>query len=272
MNRKRVLTVGFIVFGIVFLVATVMFVVNLVKERKEKNTIENQQEILNEYKEENIMTDEAKVDENSSLAMLPEYKKLYEENSDIIGWLKIEDTKIDYPVMQTMDDEEYYIYRDFYKNDNQNGTLFMDTDSMVGVGKQELNYEEGNVPSTNLIIYGHTMKTGEMFGDLDLYDKEDYGMAHKIIYFDTLYEKREYELISVFYSQVFYKHQDVFKYYKFFQANTQEEFDNWYNNIKEMSIYDTGVTAQFGDEFITLSCCAYHVEDGRFVVVGKRIK
>lgn len=87
-----------------------------------------------------------------------------------------------------------------------------------------------------------------------------------------MYEKREYELISVFYSQIYYKHQDVFKYYKFFQANTQEEFDNWYNNIKSMSIYDTGVTAQFGDEFITLSCCAYHVEDGRFVVVGKRIK
>ena len=77
---------------------------------------------------------------------------------------------------------------------------------------------------------------------------------------------------SVFYSQVFFQHEDVFKFYKFFRADTQEEFDDWYNNIKEMSLYDTGVEAELGDEFITLSICAYHVEDGRFVVVGKRVK
>ena len=85
------------------------------------------------------------------------------------------------------------------------------------------------------------------------------------------YEKREYELMAVFFSQVYYQSEDVFKYYDFFEADTQEEFDDWYQNIKELSLYDTGVTAQLGDEFITLSACAYHVEDGRFVVVGKRI-
>ena len=95
---------------------------------------------------------------------------------------------------------------------------------------------------------------------------------HNIICFDSLYEEREYELPAVFYSQVYNKSDDVFKYYKFFQADTQEEFDDWYNNIKLMSLYDTGVEAEYGDEFITLSCCAYHVEDGRFVVVGRRIK
>jgi sortase B len=114
------------------------------------------------------------------------------------------------------------------------------------------------------------MKSGLMFGDLLLYEDKDYGMSHNIICFDSLYEKREYELIAVFYSQVFYKWENVFKYYNFFQADTQEAFDDWYRNIKELSLYDTGVTAEFGDEFITLSCCAYHVDDGRFVVVGKR--
>ena len=82
----------------------------------------------------------------------------------------------------------------------------------------------------------------------------------------------EYELIAVFYSQVYMSTDDVFKYYNFFQADTQEEFDDWYENIKAMSLYDAGVTAEYGDEFITLSCCSYQVEDGRFVVVGKRIK
>lgn len=147
----------------------------------------------------------------------------------------------------------------------------MDTDSNVGIGDREHAYENGSIPCSNLIIHGHTMQSGEMFGNLNLYKDEAYGTEHSIIYFDSLYEHRQYELIAVFYSQVYYVDQDAFKYYKFFQADTQAEFDDWYDNIKNLSLYDTGVTAQFGDEFITLSCCAYHVEDGRFVVVGKRI-
>lgn len=204
--------------------------------------------------------------------ILPKYQTLYEQNSHLIGWLTIEDTIIDYPVMQTPEDEEYYLYKDFYGNENANGCLIMDTDSVVGVGMAEQNYQNGQKPSANLIIHGHTMRNGDMFGNLNLYEDEAYGREHSIICFDSLYEEREYELIAVFYSQVFYKSDDVFKYYKFFQADTQAEFDDWYGNIKSMSLYDIGVEAKFGDEFITLSCCAYHVEDGRFVVVGRRVK
>ena len=105
-----------------------------------------------------------------------------------------------------------------------------------------------------------------------MYEEEAYGKEHPIICFDSLYEKREYELISVFRSQVYKKSDEVFKYYQFFQADTEDEFQTWYRNIKGRALYDTGVTAQFGDEFLTLTCCAYHVEDGRFVVVGKRVK
>ena len=159
----------------------------------------------------------------------------------------------------------------FDREENRNGCLILDNDSNVGVGTAEQQYANGSKPSTNLIIHGHTMKSGQMFGKLSLYEDKEYGLAHNIICFDSLYEKREYELIAVFYSQVYYKSDQVFKYYKFFQADTQEEFDDWYNNIKKMSLYDTGVTAELGDEFITLSACAYHVEDGRFVVVGKRV-
>lgn len=204
--------------------------------------------------------------------ILPKYRKLYEINPDLIGWLAIDGTVIDYPVMQTMENENYYLNLDFYKKENKNGSLILDTDSTVGTGTLVNDYANGTEPSTNLIIHGHTMKSGEMFGNLKLYKDEEYGTEHNIICFDSLYEEREYELIAVFYSQVYYENEDVFKYYKFFQADTQEEFTDWYENIKEMSLYDTGVTAQFGDEFLTLSCCSYHVEDGRFVVVGKRVK
>ena len=216
----------------------------------------------------------AKAGTQSSQApeILPKYQSLYETNSDMIGWLSIEDTLIDYPVMQTMEDECYYLDLDFYKKPNKNGCLILDTDSVAGTGTKACGYANGTAPSTNLIIHGHTMKSGEMFGKLTLYEDEEYGKQHNIIHFDSLYEEREYELISVFYSQVYYESDVVFKYCKFFQADTQEEFDDWYQNIKKMSLYDTGVTAQLGDEFITLSCCSYQVEDGRFVVVGKRVK
>ncbi len=210
------------------------------------------------------------MEENGS-KMLIQYKVLHDQNEDLAGWLRIEDTVIDYPVMQCKEDENYYLSHDFNKQDNKNGCLILDNDSNAGVGTIEQEYSGGSKPSTNLIIHGHTMKTGQMFGNLPLYEEEEYGMSLNIICFDSLYEKREYELISVFYSQVFYESDEVFKFYKFVQADTQEEFDDWYNNIKAMSLYDTSVTAELGDEFITLSCCAYHVEDGRFVVVGKRV-
>lgn len=205
--------------------------------------------------------------------MLYDMKQLYEQNSDLIGWLYVEDTNIDYPVMQTPEDENYYLERDFQKNYNSNGSLIMDTDSVVGSGTAANAYADGTKPGTNLIIHGHNMKNGNMFGSLDKYRDINYEKKHNIIKFSSLYEHREYEVVSVFLSQVYLKTQtDVFKFYQFFQADTEKEFSNFYNNIKELALYDTGVSAEFGDEFITLSVCTYHVENGRLVVVAKRIK
>ncbi|MDE5598528.1 MAG: class B sortase, partial [Lachnospiraceae bacterium] len=92
------------------------------------------------------------------------------------------------------------------------------------------------------------------------------------ILFDTLYEKRSYEIIAVFPSQVYKEEDEIFKYYQFYEAENQEEFETFYKNIKELSLYDTGVEASFGDTLLTLSTCAYHVTDGRFVVVAKRVE
>lgn len=111
-----------------------------------------------------------------------------------------------------------------------------------------------------------------MFGDLDLYLKESFYKEHSTVSFDTLYEKRTYKIVAVFRSQVYNADDDVFKYYQFYEADTQEEFKDFYRNIKKLSLYDTGVKAEFGDTFLTLSTCAYHVKDGRLVVVAKRIR
>lgn len=260
---------------IVFVAAMTLLMITGIRALAEKNRHKE----LREQKETDAVSENRQDSEeavtlsgNNKTAILPEYKALYQKNKDLIGWLKIDGTKIDYPVMQTMEDENYYLDKDFDKKKSSGGCLIMDTDSVVGSGTMAADYQNGTSPSDNLIIHGHTMKNGEMFGELPGYVSEEYGRKHSIICFDSLYEHRKYQLIAVFYSQVFYADQDVFKYYKFFQAETQEEFDDWYTNIKEMSLYDTGVNAKLGDEFITLSCCSYQVEDGRFVVVAKRIK
>ncbi len=190
--------------------------------------------------------------------LLEKYAALYEENHDLAGWLSIEGMVIDYPVMQCEDDE-YYLHHDFYGNDSKYGCLYV-----RGVA-------DVDTPGTNFIIYGHNMKDGSMFGDLDLYRRESFYREHPIISFDTLYEERTYEVLAVFRSQVYHSGEDAFRYYQFYEAQTQEEFAYFYENIKALALYDTGVTAEFGDTFLTLSTCTYHVEDGRFVVVAKAV-
>lgn len=187
------------------------------------------------------------------------YAEYYLANEDMAGWLTIPGTVIDYPIMWTPRDENYYLYRDFNKKDNSNGCLILDTDSCL------------DPLTTNLIIHGHNMKSGAMFGDLTEYEDKDYYEEHKQIILHTKKEQKNYEVIAVFRSQVFKKTDNVFKFYKFFQANTEAEFNDFYDNIKKLSLYDTGVTAEFGDHFITLSTCVYHVTNGRFVVVAKEV-
>ena len=190
--------------------------------------------------------------------VLDDYKTLYEKNKKLIGWLKIDDTIIDYPVMQTSDNK-YYLEHNFNQEYDKNGSLFLDCSCSV--------YPR----STNLIIYGHHMKSGQMFGQLQKYAKESYYEKHKEIQFDTIYEKGTYEIMYVFRSQVYNEDDLVFKYYQFINANSGTEFQSYMEEMKKLSLYDTGVTAGFGDSLLTLSTCDNSQKDGRFVVVAKKI-
>lgn len=190
--------------------------------------------------------------------ILDEYKTLYEKNKKLIGWLKIDDTIIDYPVMQTSDND-YYLEHNYNQEYDKNGSIFMDYNCSI--------YPR----STNLILYGHHMKSGKMFGQLQKYAKESYGKEHAVIQFDTIYEKSTYQVMFVFRSQVYNDNDIVFKYYQFINANSEEEFNYYMNEMSVLSLYDTGVTASYGDSLLTLSTCDSSQEDGRFVVVAKRI-
>lgn len=188
------------------------------------------------------------------------FEELYRLNHDFIGWITIDGTAVDYPVMQSMDDEEYYLHRDFDKNYSLAGMLFADTECDI------------RRPSENIMIYGHHMQSGKMFQNLTKYEKEDYYKSHKYITFDTIEKDGTYEIIAAFKSQVYDEDYTGFKYYKFFNASNQAEFDDYVSNCKALCLYDIPTTAVYGDELLTLSTCNYHTTNGRFVVVAKKIK
>lgn len=184
-------------------------------------------------------------------------KKLQKENDDIVGWLEIEDTNINYPVLQG-DDNEFYLNRNYKKEKSEKGSIFLDA---------KYNW---NIPSNNLLIYGHNIINGLMFQDLLKYESQDFYKKHPNIRFTTEKDDKEYEIISVFKSRVYYKaEKNVFRYYDFINAKKEEDYMEFVKNAKKASIYDTEVTAKYGDELITLVTCSYHIEDGRFVVIGR---
>lgn len=197
-------------------------------------------------------------EEEIELEVLEEYQTLYNKNKKLIGWLKIDDTIIDYPVMQTANNE-YYLDHNFNQEYDKNGSLFLDKDCDV-VRR-----------NTNLIIYGHHMKSGKMFGNLNSYSSEEYGKKHSLIRFDTIYEKGTYEVMYVFRSRIYNEDEVVFKYYQFLDAASEAEFNSNMQEMAALSLYDTGVTASYGDELLTLSTCDSSETDGRFVVVAKRV-
>ncbi len=190
--------------------------------------------------------------------VLDEYKILYNKNKSLIGWVKIDDTIIDYPVMQT-ENNTYYLDHNVEQEYDKNGSIFLDKDCDV------------LKPSMNLIVYGHHMKSGKMFGGLDKYSQKSYYEEHPVIRFDTIYEKGLYAIMYVFRSRVYNEDEIVFKYYQFIEANSAEEFYSNMEEMSELSLYDTGITAQYGDQLLTLSTCDSSEPEGRFVIVARKI-
>lgn len=201
--------------------------------------------------------DETPPEQSADPIPLPQYAPLYERNADFFGWLSIEGTDIDYPVMYSPDRPEYYINRAFDGSYSGSGVPFID-------GKC--------LPNGNYyLIYGHHMKNKTMFGSLPKYADESYYENHPIIRFDTLYEQREYQVIAAFYSRIYGKNEaNGFRYYEYTDLSDEAIFEEYLEQVRAVAIYDTGLTAEYGDELLTLSTCNYHTEDGRFVVVAKK--
>ena len=196
-------------------------------------------------------------DTGEKIRLLKEYAPIYAMNTDTVGWIKIEDTDINYPVMQNTDYRDYYLYLDFHEEYSNHGSIY---------AREECDVFE---PSDNITIYGHRMRDGMMFWDLQNYKKSSYWEDHRYITFDTIKEHHTYEIFAVFLTTASIG--EGFPYHEFVDADSAEQFDKYVRTCKDLAIYDTGITPQYGDKLITLSTCEYSQTNGRLVVVAKRI-
>lgn len=188
---------------------------------------------------------------------------LHKKNPDCYGWICVPNTKINYPVMWTPKDPEFYIRRNFNKETTVAGVPFMDGNSKLGVSK-------------NYLIYGHHIKAGTMFGALEKFEEKDFWKKHKYFTFDEYRNGKQingkYEAVAAFRTEIFAKDSKNFKYYSYANITTEKEYKEFIKGIKALAAYNTKVTPKPMEQLVTLSTCAYHTEDGRFVVVGRKIK
>ena len=236
--------------------------------------------------------------------ILERFLPLLERNPYCVGWIRIDGTLLDDPVLYTPADQNYFLRRDLDGHSTIAGTLFL-----------AVPWREGN---NSALIYGHNMKSGQRFGGLLRYADKDFGLAHSVLRFDTLHREGTYRLLGAFYSQIYeaediessedraaedashretpagetpsaatsafpdlralYPEEDIyreekdirdgkFRYYWFSDLSDRADFEYYVAQVKAARLYDTGVDAQWGDRLLTLSTCAYHTANGRFVAV-----
>lgn len=219
-----------------------------IKRLKQRAETYASQEVLQEGNAENI---EAKP------TILPEYQELYNKNNELFGWLSIPGTDIDLPVFQPQEDAEFYLDHNWEGVKSEEGALFVDGECTLFPLNQ------------NVVIYGHNMKNGRMFGGLKKFETLEYLENHKKLTFHTIYEKRSYTILAVLKTQILERGEPGFRYYQSFSMETQEEWDACAAFIEKNSILSTGEEMQFGDQLLMLSTCEYSTDHGRFVIVAR---
>jgi sortase B len=242
MKRKII-----IIFLIVFLIVALVYGYKVINEYHENKVQEAQFEEIAEFVDDDTATDDANYSNK--------FDELYSQNNDFVGMIKIPDTNINYPVMQTKSDPNYYLRRNFNKEYSAYGTPYI----------QE-NCDIDN--SDNVIVYGHNMKTKAMFHDLTLYTDYDFYKEHKYIFFNTKDSEYTYEIIAVIKTVA---DSDDFDYSSFVNASDENEYMEYVNKCEKLSLFDTNQSAEYGDKLLTLSTCEYSKDNGRMVVVAKRV-
>lgn len=236
--KNKICIITLMVLIVTFAVSTCFIATNQIENKKQEKVFDD---VVSVVETESDNSDEK----------LNGYLKLKSQNADFIGWIKIDDTNINYPVMQSST-PNFYLKKNFNREYSDYGTPYIS--ELCNADK-----------SDNLIIYAHNMKNHQMFGDLEKYKSKDFYNSHRYIQFDTLNRKGIYEIISVFKTTA-----DGFDYQNYTDFTDEEQFNTFIYKCKSLSLYDTETNSAYGDRLITLSTCEYSQKDGRLVVVAKQ--
>ena len=257
--KKTVIKILIVVFALCFCVSAFFLVRYYVNSKAQSQVYEDLSQMMQtgeaetEESQYTLVTDP----QGNQMQILRQFAALYAENPDVIGWMRIEGTALDYPVMYKPEKKDYYLRKNFYGEKATHGCLYIQENCSV-------------LPqSDNLTIYGHNMRDGSMFACLKNYRMGSFWQTHPVITFNTLTEEAQYEIFAVFTTTSTVG--EGFKYHNFIDAGNEQEFMEFVNTCKTLSFYDTGVEPVMGDQFITLSTCEKSFENGRFVVVARKI-
>ncbi len=243
---------------ITFLVVTGIFAALLYAEHKSSTNMKKVQKMasVSVATASTVKAKEPDSEEKSNLVTLKmEYMK--KKIRDLKGCLSINGTEIDYPIMFTEGDNDYYLEHDFFRNPDRNGLLVLDKRC------------ESDLSGNHILIHGHNMKSGAIFGTLKYYKDESYMRKHQGIELDTDTEQRFYEVIAVVDTSS--TGENGFNYAEFIQLEDKDSFDTYVANLKLRSLHKIASTATYGDELLTLSTCDYTMKNGRLLVVAKRV-
>ncbi len=262
MKKPRVArTVLLVCFAAVFVTSSALYISGRVREKREAQAFEDLRSLIiwssPSGRPAPGVQQEAPTDQETGEYLSP-YRDIYALNQDFFGWVKIEGTAIDYPVMHTPGEPEHYLHTAFDGSYSVGGVPFLDGECYEDCG--------------NYIVYGHHMQNGTMFQALTNYQSRDFWEEHPTVIFDTMSGPGEYQIVAAFYARLYGESEEnVFRYYNYTVLDTPELFEEYMAGVRRSALYSTGVTAAYGDQLLTLTTCSYHTSDGRFVIVAKKI-
>jgi sortase B len=243
---------SFLAMAVVLLSVLMHFELKQAKSKAVLSYIQQERDVLKKL-HENGETD------TNGVAILSEYAILYNMYPNLRGWLTVDGTQIDYPVMQDVSGSDYYLTHDFEGKEDNRGSLYVSVDTTL------------EPLDKNIVVFGHNLSDGTQFGELDRYLDYDFYTAHPTITFDTIYETGTYQVVAVVKTHVKTETETGFRYYWSHGYENQTEFQELVDFIDENKIYDTGEYLTYGDTTLMLSTCEYTVDNGRLVVIAKKL-
>lgn len=252
--KQKIAVIALAVFGVIAVVSAVVLYTDYKNEQESAKAFEALRTGVVSLPPVTAVQSEAEPQTPKEL-----YAPLVQQNPDMVAWLRIPNTSIDYPVMQTPQSPDYYLTHGFDKKYSPYGVPYAAATSDLSPSGE------------NVIVYGHHTKNKGMFGALLAYQDRSYYEEHSQILFDTLEEFGTYQIVAVFQTTANVNDPEAFDYTGATSFADEKNFQAFMDTVSSKALYSTGVTAQYGDRLLLLSTCEYSQEDGRLVVVAKKL-